>query len=213
VREGLRYVWERPALRSTIVLVAVIGLLGQNFRVVLPLLAQEEFGAGAEVYGALMAMLGLGAVLGALATASRRSPRFATLVLAALLFALVTLLASVSRPLPIAYVAMVGVGFANITFNTVGRVLLQLRSEPTMHGRVMALHAWVFLGTTPVGSYLAGWVSELYGPRAGLGMGGVAALLVGLVYLPATRRRDEPAPAASDDPTAQALAVSGESAA
>lgn len=190
VREGLRYVWERPTLRSTIVIVAVVGLFGQNFRVVLPLLAQETFGRGAAVYGMLMAMLGLGAVIGALTTASRPSPGFPALVSASLSFAVVTLLASASRPLAVAYAAMVVLGFANITLNTVGRVLLQLHSEQPMHGRVMALHAWVFLGTTPLGSYLSGWVSESYGARAGMAMGGVTTLLVGLIYARGAGRPD-----------------------
>lgn len=191
VRAGLRYVWERPALRSTIVLVAVVGLFGQNFRVILPLLAQQEFDGGAQVYGALMAMLGLGAVIGALTAASRPTPRFSTMVASTLMFAVVTLAASASSPLALAYVAMVALGFANIMLNTVGRVLLQLRSEQPMHGRVMALHAWVFLGTTPIGSYIAGWVSESYGPRIGMAIGGVSALVVGAVYLPGARQRDE----------------------
>jgi hypothetical protein len=83
---------------------------------------------------------------------------------------------------------MVPIGFVNITLNTYGRTLLQLRSDRAMHGRVMALHALVFLGSTPIGSYVAGFVSELWGPRAGMAMGGVAALLVGLIYV---RRSDE----------------------
>jgi MFS family permease len=191
VREGLAYVRSRPVLRSTIVVVAVVGLFGQNFRVVLPLLAQDTFGRGAATYGTLMAMLGLGAVLGALVSASRPAPSFRSMVTTCLVFAVVTFAASASPSLPLAVAAMVPIGFANITLNTYGRTLLQLRSDRAMHGRVMALHALVFLGSTPIGSYTAGYVSELWGPRAGMAMGGVAALLVGLVYL----RRSDEAPA------------------
>ena len=190
VREGLAYVRSRPVLRSTIVVVAVVGLFGQNFRVVLPLLAQDAFGQGAATYATLMAMLGLGAVLGALASASRPAPSFRSMVTTCLVFAAVTFAASASPSLPFAFAAMVPIGFVNITLNTYGRTLLQLRSDRAMHGRVMALHALVFLGSTPIGSYIAGYVSELWGPRAGMAMGGVAALLVGLVYL---RRSDEAA--------------------
>jgi MFS family permease len=191
VREGLAYVWSRPVLRSTIVVVAVIGLFGQNFRVVLPLLAQDTFGQGAATYGTLMAMLGLGAVLGALTSASRPAPTFRSMARTCLMFAAVTFAAAASPSLPFAVAAMVPIGFVNITLNTYGRTLLQLRSDRAMHGRVMALHGLVFLGSTPIGSYVAGFVSELWGPRAGMAMGGVAALLVGLIYV----RRSNEAPA------------------
>lgn len=182
VREGLAYVRSRPALRSTIVVVAVVGLFGQNFRVVLPLLAQDTFGRGAGAYGTLMAMLGLGAVLGALASASRPAPTFRSIVTTCLVFAAVTFAAAASPSMRLAAAAMVPIGFANITLNTYARSLLQLRSDRAMHGRVMALHGLVFLGSTPIGGTVAGFVSEAWGARAGLAMGGVAALLVGLPY-------------------------------
>jgi len=188
VREGLAYVWSRPVLRSTIVVVAVIGLFGQNFRVVLPLLAQDTFGQGARAYGSLMALLGLGAVLGALTSASRPAPSFRSMATSCLIFAAVTFAAAASPSLLFAFAAMVALGFVNITLNTYGRTLLLLRSDRAMHGRVMALHALVFLGSTPIGSYTAGFVSELWGPRVGIAMGGVAALLTGLTYV---RRSDE----------------------
>ncbi|MPZ72087.1 MAG: MFS transporter [Nitriliruptorales bacterium] len=197
VREGLRYVWSRPVLRSTIVVVAVVGLFGQNFRVVLPLLAQDTFGQGAGTYGTLMALLGLGAVLGALTSASRSAPSFRSIVTTCFLFALVTFAAAASPTLPFAFAAMVALGFFNITLNTYGRTLLQLRSDRSMHGRVMALHALVFLGSTPFGSYIAGVVSEQWGARGGIAMGGAASLLAGLAYVRAVDEGPSEAPTVS----------------
>lgn len=190
VREGLHYVWTRPVLRSSLVIIGIVGIFGQNYRVVLPLLAEQTFNSGAESYGTLMALLGLGAVLGALTTASQRAPSFRSLVVACLMFGLVCAAVAASPTLPIAFVAMVPLGFANITINTYGRTLMQLRSDRPMHGRVMALHALVFGGTTPIGGYIAGWVCEVYGAKMGIALGAATAVAVALAYVPAARMRD-----------------------
>jgi MFS family permease len=187
-REGLRYVLASPDLRAVLLLVGVVALFGQNFRVVLPLLAQSTFDGDAEVYGYLTAALGLGAVLGALFSASRETATSWALVLACLAFGVVNLLAAAAPTLVAAYLAMVAVGFANIVFNTLGRTVLQLGSDPGMHGRVLALHGLVFLGSTPFGGPLLGWVCEAFGARVGLAVAGVAALLAGAVLLPRLRR-------------------------
>jgi MFS family permease len=196
-REGLRYVLASPDLRAVLLLVAVVALFGQNFRVVLPLLAQSTFDGGAEVYGYLTAALGLGAVLGALFSASRETATSWALVLACLAFGVVNLLAAAAPTLVAAYLAMVAVGFANILFNTLGRTVLQLGSDPRMHGRVLALHGLVFLGSTPFGGPLLGWVCEAFGARVGLVVAGVAALLAGAVLLPRLRRLRGVAPVPS----------------
>jgi MFS family permease len=183
--EGLRYVLAAPDLTAVIVLVGVVGLFGQNFRVVLPLLAKDTFHGGAQVYGYLTAALGLGAVLGALVTASRQSATGRVLGQSCLAFALVNLLAAVVPNLPTAYGAMVLIGFANLAFNTLARSVLQLRSDPSMHGRVLGLHSLVFLGTTPLGGPLLGWFCERWGGRAGLALAGATALIA---YLAIMRR-------------------------
>jgi MFS family permease len=196
-REGLRYVLSSPDLRAVLLLVGVVALFGQNFRVVLPLLAQSTFNGGAEVYGYLTAALGLGAVLGALFSASRETATSWALVLACLAFGVVNLLAAAAPTLVAAYLAMVAVGFANIVFNTLGRTVLQLGSDPGMHGRVLALHGLVFLGSTPFGGPLLGWVCEAFGARVGLAVAGVAALLAGAVLFPRLRRLRGVAPVPS----------------
>ena len=186
-REGLRYVLASPDLRAVLLLVGVVALFGQNFRVVLPLLAQSTFDAGAEVYGYLTASLGLGAVLGALFSASRETATSWGLVLSCLAFGAVNLVAAASPTLVAAYLAMVAVGFVNIVFNTVGRTVLQLGSEQHMHGRVLALHGLVFLGSTPFGGPLLGWVCETFGARAGFVVAGLTALVAGAAVLPRVR--------------------------
>lgn len=187
VREGLQYVRASPDLRAALLLIGVVALLGQNFRVVLPLFAQSTFDGGAEVYGYLTAALGLGAVAGALFSASRETATSWGLLLSCLAFGVVNLIAAAVPTLVAAYLAMVAVGFVNIVFNTIGRTVLQLGSDPGMHGRVLALHGLVFLGSTPLGGPLLGWICQAYGARAGFVVAGVGTLVTGCVLLPRLR--------------------------
>jgi MFS family permease len=188
VREGLRYVYAHPELRACIVLVAVIALFGQNYRVILPVLAQDTFHGGAETYGWLTSALGVGAVAGALGTASMERVTSWGLLLSAVGFGAANLVTTLAPVLAIALLAMVAVGVANIVFNTLARTLLQLGTDPSMHGRVMALHGFVFLGTTPIGGPLLGWVCEVAGPRAGLLVASGSALAGVALVAPALRR-------------------------
>lgn len=194
IREGLRYVHSRPDLRTCMLLVAVVALFGQNFRVILPLLAKGTLAGGPETYGWLTSALGLGAVLGALVTASRRSVTPRSLTLAALLFGTLNLAISLVPGLTTALVGMFALGFANITFNTMARTLLQLGTAPQMHGRVMSLHGLVFLGTTPIGGPLIGWVCESTGPRSGFIVAGITAVVASIAVLPSSWWRVGPRP-------------------
>jgi MFS family permease len=186
--EGLRYVWSRSDLRACLLLVAVISLFGQNFRVVLPLFARDVFGGGAETYGWLTSALGAGAVIGALATAARETVTAWAMLLAAGAFAVVSMLLAGAPGLVVALGLLVGLGIANICFNTLARTLLQLGADASMQGRVIALHAIVFTGSTPIGGPMIGWVCEQFGARAGMFVSGVVPLVVALALLPTLRR-------------------------
>jgi MFS family permease len=199
VREGLRYVYRHPELRACVFLVAVIALFGQNFRVVLPVLAQETFHGGAETYGWLTSALGVGAVAGALATAWSERVSSWALLLSAIGFGVTSVLGGIAPLLTLALLAMVMVGVANIVFNTLARTLLQLATDRSLHGRVMALHSFVFLGTTPIGAPFLGWVCEQWGPRAGLVVGGGTALLGAAVVWPQLRTVRPAPPSAPDE--------------
>ena len=195
-REGLRYVRHTPDLWATLLLVGIVALFGQNFRVVLPLLAQDTFHGGPEVYGYLTAALGLGAVLGALFSAARETATSWGLLLSCLAFGAVNLVTAAAPVLVAAYAAMVAMGFVNIVFNTLGRSVLLLGSDPGMHGRVLALHGLVFLGSTPFGGPLLGWICEALGARTGFVVAGLAALAAGVALFPRIRalRREAATP-------------------
>ncbi len=186
--EGLRYVWGRGDLRACLVLVAVIALFGQNFRVVLPLFARDVLGGGAETYGWLTSALGAGAVVGALATAAREKVTAWSMLVSGGVFSVISMLLAGAPGLVVALALLVGLGIVNISFNTLARTLLQLSAEPTMQGRVIALHAMVFLGSTPIGGPVIGWVCEQFGPRIGLLVSGLVPAVAALALLPTIRR-------------------------
>ena len=181
VRAGLRYVRATPQLWIPLGLMAIVGTLGFNFQAILPLLATFTFDGGASAYAALVTAMGLGAVVGALTNGARGTVTPALLVGAAFGFGGLALLAAGAPWIGLELLVLAPLGAASVTLAASVNSALQLASEPTMRGRVMALYSIVFLGTTPIGAPLAGWVSEQIDPRAALVMAGVSALVAGLL--------------------------------
>lgn len=181
IRAGLRYVWSSVERRWILILVAVVGTFAFNFAVVLPLLARETFDGGAGTFGLLSAAMGVGAFVGALATAGFGRPSPARLVRACTATAVLMVAAAAAPTLLVELIVLALLGGAVITFMTTANALLQLGSEAAMRGRVMALYALVFIGSTPVGGPLVGWVSEELGPRFGVGLGGVASMVAAVM--------------------------------
>jgi MFS family permease len=177
VRAGLSYAWSRSELRVPLLLMAAVGTLALNFTVVLPLLASQTFHGNAGTYGLLFSTLGLGSLLGALFTAGRREPSRRLLLLALLAFGGLMLAAAVAPSFWTELLVLVPLGAATITFQATANSTLQVNSDPALRGRVMALYGMVFMGTTPIGAPIVGLVSERFGARAGLALGGVAILL------------------------------------
>ena len=176
VVEGLRFVWSRPDIRLPLAILAVVGTLALNWTVILPLLAQNTFHGGAGTYGLLFAMLGLGSLAGALFTASRREPSGGLLLGALAAFGVLMAAAAVAPTLQLEVLALVPTGMAALVFQTTSNSLIQLRSEPALRGRVMALYSVLFIGTTPIGAPIVGWVAQQAGPRAALLLGAAAIL-------------------------------------
>jgi MFS family permease len=176
VRAGLRHVWANPVLRSTIALVAVVGVLGLNYRVALPLLARFTFGGGAGTYGALASIMAAGSVVGALLAATRGRPSRAMLLGSVAAFGVLSLVAAAAPTLAVEAIVLAPLGLASITFLATANSTLQLASSPGMRGRVMALYGLVFLGSTPLGGLLGGWMAGEFGPRSILLLSGVSSL-------------------------------------
>lgn len=177
VREGMRYVAGSPGLVVPLVMLAVVGTMAYEFSVVLPLLADRTFGGGAGTFALITSSMGAGAVLGGLVVAGRSRTGIAALTAAAAAFGVTILLAAAAPTLPAAVAAMFLVGAASISFLATGNTTLQLTSDPRFRGRVMALWAVAFLGSTPIGAPIVGAICDAVGPRGGLVTGALACLV------------------------------------
>jgi MFS family permease len=207
VRQGLRYVRNTPELLIPLLMIAVIGTLAWEFQVSLPLMASKVFHGGAASYGVMASVMGGGAVVGGLISAARARPRARALCLAAIGWGIAILAAAVAPSMALELAALVFVGYGSITFNSLAKTTLQLAAKPEMRGRVMALWALAWLGSTPIGGPIVGWAGQAFGARWALVIGGVAALACGVLALPALTRIDRrPAPDTSPAPAARALA-------
>jgi MFS family permease len=194
LRDGLRYVAGNRQILVPILLVGVVGAMGLNFPVTLPLMASEEFDGTARTYGLLTAVQAAGSVVGA-GLAARRSgtPRPAALFGGAAAFGALEAGSALMPNIGSFAAVAAPMGAAMLLFTTAANATVQLACEPGVRGRVMAVYVLVFLGTTPIGAPVIGLLSEAAGPRAGLAVGGFACLLAAVVAAVAyggPRRRD-----------------------
>ena len=183
IRAGIRYAWSTPELRFPLLLMLVVGTLAFNFSVLMPLMASFVFHSGASTFGLLMSFMGAGAFVGALVSANRARPSHRLLAFAGVAFGGLLIGAALAPTLLIELLVLLPLGAAMITFQATANSLLQLNSDPALRGRVMALYVMVFLGTTPIGGPIVGWVAEQFGARTGLGLGGLATVIASLVLL------------------------------
>ncbi len=200
LRAGLAYVGRTTELVVPLVMLAIVGTLAYEFSVVLPLLAEGPLGGGAGTYGLLTSAMGVGAIAGGLVVASRGRTGLRPMAVAAAVFGVTILLVAVAPNLPVALIALALVGAASVLFLSTGNSTLQLRAAPAMRGRVMALWAVAFVGTTPIGAPLIGLVSEHVSPRGGLVVGALSCLVAAALGLAAAGRVDRRArPRPADD--------------
>lgn len=190
IRAGLRYVRATPELAVPLALMALVGTFGFNFQVVLPLLATFSFEGGAGAYAALVTAMGVGSVAGALVTGARGRTGPRLIAAAALAFGATALLAAAMPTLAFAVPALIGLGAAAVTFAAAVNSTLQLAVAPEMRGRVMALYSVVFIGTTPIGGPLAGWLAETYDPRVALLLAAAAGLVAAVAARVSLARRE-----------------------
>ncbi len=165
-----------PRLRDPLLAMAVVGIFAFNFTTTLPLLATRTFHGGAGTYSALMAAMGIGAVFGGLVVAHRSRPSTAMLSLIGLAFGVMLLVVAVAPTEAVAIAALVFMGVCSISFIATANATIQLQADPAMRGRVMALYAIAFLGSTPIGAPLVGWIADVTSPRVSITVGGVATL-------------------------------------
>ncbi len=190
IRAGLTYVRSEPELLVPLLMVAIVGAMAWEFPISLPLVARGAFHGGVGMYGAMTAVMGAGAVVGGLITASRgRVPRRG-LAIAAVGWGVALTAAALAPTLAVEYAALLFVGYGSISFNSLAKTALQLSASPAMRGRVMALWLVAWGGSTPVGGPIVGWVGQELGARWSLIVGGVPTVIVGIAAYPILARID-----------------------
>jgi MFS family permease len=188
IRDGLRYAMSVPELRVPLIMMAIIGTLAFNFSTVLPLFTVRDLGGNDLTFSLLMSVVSVGSLIGALAAARRKDIGVRMVSLAATAFGLSMLTLATAPNQPVAFAIGAVMGLTSITFMTTSTAIVQLRSDPMMRGRVLALQAIVFLGSTPIGGPIIGAVSEHFGARWGLGVGALATIGAGTYGLLTIRR-------------------------
>ena len=178
IREGLGYAWRNEEMRLVLIVLGIASTVGFNFHVILPVLASETLDAGPEVFGALSAFFGGGALLGARVQAARGKASWKGLLLGATGFSggLVLLAPVTSVALACAILFGVGISFTLWVANT--SAILQLRSPDRLRGRVMSIFMFAFAGVAPIGGLFAGWLMDVGGTPLALSLGGSLSLVV-----------------------------------
>jgi MFS family permease len=189
LRAGLRYAWEEPTLRLVLGMILVIGTLAMNFQVVLPVVAKAVFHGNAGTYGFLSAVMGFGSLGGALVAASRARPTLRLLAVSAAAFGVAMLLDAVAPSLGFEMAALTLTGVTSITFMATANATLQLTSRPEMRGRVMSIYMLFFLGSTPIGGPIVGWIGQEWSARWSLAVGGISCLVAAVWTIPAVSTR------------------------
>jgi len=188
LREGFAYVRRTPVLAIPLLMMGLVGCLAYEFQVVLPVLADRTFHGDARTYGFMTGAMGVGAVIGGLYVAARGTTGLRSLVRSTAIFGVVIAGAALAPNFALELVAMALVGAASVAVLSMGNSTLQLEAAPHMRGRVMALWAVAFLGSTPIGGPIAGAVSEQFGGRAGLLLGAAACLVAAALGAVAAQR-------------------------
>jgi MFS family permease len=183
IREGMRYIWHEPILRSNLLLMVVVGTLAVNFPVTFPLLARVTFGGNADTYGVMVVVMGVGALVGSVIVARRVRPTQRFVFFSCLLFGGSMTIAALAPTLGVFFALIVVLGVGQMTLMGANNAIIQLESDPQMRGRVMAAYTIAVLGTTPIGAPLIGWISSVTNPRVGFALGGIATVVAGTVFV------------------------------
>ena len=178
IREGIAWSARSPIALTVLVVVTIVSTVGFNFNVLVPLLASQTLHVGAGMFGVLSASFGLGALTGALTTATLRSASPRTFAIGAAGFSIAMLaLAPVHTP-GLALVLLFALGLTFSLFTASANALVQLASPDHLRGRVVSLYLFAFAGLAPIGGLVAGWLADVGGTELAFAVAGISGLAV-----------------------------------
>jgi MFS family permease len=190
VRAGLRYLAGMPHLRIAFVTLAVVGTLGYNLTVELPLLVEHTLHHGDAAFTFLYTVFSCGALLSALIVAQHSLVRIQHILIGAASFGVALLALAAVPNLAVAVPVVFAVGVTSILYFTATTAIVQVEADPAMHGRILALQSVLLIGTAPIGGPLDGAIADVFGARVPLVIGGIAsAAVAGWGYLALRRSR------------------------
>lgn len=192
VRAGIRYVTKLPDLWIPFAMLGLVGVLSYNFSVVLPLFVERGLGGNDATFTLVYTVLSVGALIAALATAQRNTVSVRQVIFGAAALGVTMLALSAVPNVATSFPVVLLVGMSSILYMTSTTAIAQVRADPAMHGRVLALQTVLLIGTTPIGGPILGFVADMFGGRAPLVVGGVAALVAAGWGLGALRRQAPP---------------------
>jgi MFS family permease len=193
IRRGAAYAWRDPQLRLILSVVTVVATVGFNFHVLVPLLAADTLHVGPEGFGLLSASFGLGALVGALTTATFHRASWRLFAIGAGAFGVLAMLLAPVQNAILAGVILFGIGIAFTLFTANANALVQLAAPSHLRGRLIALYLFAFLGLAPVGGLFAGWLAAVGGTTLAFSVAGLTSLTAIAVANTLRSRIAEPA--------------------
>src|SRR4051812_6491009 len=191
LREGVRYVRRRPDLMLIMSVVCLVGTFGLNFQMTTAIMATGAFGKGSGEYGLLGSIMAIGSLGGALLAARRERPRLRLVIGATLAFGVFASLSALMPTYGLFALSLIPVGLASLTLMTSANATVQLSVAPEMRGRVMALYMAIFMGGTPIGAPIIGWIGSALGPRWTILFGGLVSLVTAMLAAVYVLRKQE----------------------
>lgn len=180
LRAGFQYIRGRRDIILILVVMGVVSCFGLNFQITSAMMATQTFGLPAGGYGLMSTFLAIGAVSGSLLVARRNHPRIRLIILAALLFGTFLGLLSLTPSYAWFLVVSIPTGFLSMTLISSANAAVQVSTDAQFRGRVMAIYSMIFLGTTPIGAPIVGWIGEHFGARWSMGIGAVVSIATAL---------------------------------
>ena len=188
VRTAIRYIAATPSLRISFVMLMVIGTLGYNLTVELPLFVERSLHDGDTAFTFLYTVFSVGALASALVVAHRQLVHLRNVLIGAGAFGIALVILALTPSLVLAIPVLLALGVASILYFTATTAIVQVDADPRLHGRILAVQTILLVGTAPIGGPIDGAIADVFGARVPLLLGGVAALGAALWGLLAARR-------------------------